>query len=85
MRRTELLQEIWKMGFREAYEGWNQRGMCERSFRCQLVRFEAEWQEGLGDRRLERASNRAAPIDEVVAVAGVIPSVARGLERPALS
>lgn len=44
MRRTELLQEIRKMRFEEAYEGWQERrltqeeaarllGVCERSFR----------------------------------------------------
>ena len=53
MRRTELLQEIRKMRFQEAYEGWNAGrltqaeaarllGMCERSFRRYLVRYEAE-------------------------------------------
>lgn len=44
MRRTELLQEIRKMRFEEAYEGWNAGrrtqaeaavllGMSERNFR----------------------------------------------------
>ncbi len=43
MRRTELLQEIRKMRFEEAYAGWNAErltqdeaarllGMCERSY-----------------------------------------------------
>jgi hypothetical protein len=42
--------------------------MCERSFRRYLVRFEAEGAEGLLDRRLEGASDRAAPVDEVMAL-----------------
>ena len=42
MRRTELLQEVWKMRFEEAYGGWQERrltqeeearllGVCERT------------------------------------------------------
>jgi hypothetical protein len=77
MRPTELLQEIRKMRFEEAYEGWNAGrltqaeaaqilGMCERSFRRYLSRYEAEGLEGLIDRRLEQVSNRRAPVDEVM-------------------
>lgn len=62
MRRTEVLQEIRKMRFEEAYEGWNKGrltqaeaaqilGMCERSFRRYLARYEADGLEGLIDRR----------------------------------
>ena len=40
-------------------------GMCERSFRCYLARYEAEGLEGLIDRRLAQVSNRRAPVDEV--------------------
>lgn len=79
MRRTELLQEIRKMRFEEAYEGWNAGrltqaeaaqllGVCERSFRRYLTRYEAEGLEGLLDRRLEQASNRRAPVDEALAL-----------------
>ena len=79
MRRTELLQGIRKMRFEETYEGWNTGrltqgdaarilGMCERSFRRYLVRYEAEGLEGLIDRRLEQVSNRRAPVDEVMAL-----------------
>jgi hypothetical protein len=67
------------MRFEEAYEGWNKGrltqaeaaqilGMCERSFRRYLVRYEAEGLEGLIDRRLEQVSNRRAPVDEVMAL-----------------
>jgi hypothetical protein len=67
------------MRFEEAYEGWNEGrltqaeaaqilGMCERSFRRYLSRYEAEGLEGLIDRRLEQVSNRRAPVDEVMAL-----------------
>lgn len=67
------------MRFEETYEGWNAGrltqfeaarilGMCERSFRRYLLRYEAEGLEGLIDRRLEQASHRRAPVDEVIAL-----------------
>ena len=67
------------MRFEEAYEKWNVGrltqaeaayllGMCERSFRRYVVRYEAEGLEGLVDRRLEQVSQRRAPVDEVLAV-----------------
>ena len=53
------------MRFEEAYEQWNVGrltqgeaarllGVCERSFRRYLVRYEADGLEGLVDRRLEQ-------------------------------
>jgi Winged helix-turn helix len=79
MRRSELLQEMRKMRFEEAYESWNAGrltqaeaaqilGMCERGFRRYLSRYEAQGLEGLIDRRLEQISNRRAPVDEVMAL-----------------
>ena len=79
MERTQLLQEVRKMRFEEAYEGWNQGrlsqeeaalmlGVCARSFRRYMARYEAEGEEGLLDRRLEARSNRGAPMDEVMAL-----------------
>ena len=67
------------MRFEEAYAGWSGGrltqeeaaqilGVCERSFRRYVVRFEAAGVEGLNDRRLEQASNRLAPVDEVLAM-----------------
>lgn len=67
------------MRFEEAYEGWDKGrltqaeaaqilGMCERSFRRYLARYEADGLEGLIDRRLEQVSNRRAPVDEVMAL-----------------
>ena len=63
MRRTELLQEIRKMRFEEAHGGWkegrlNQEeaarllGVCSRTFRRQIDRFEEGGLEGLLDKRL---------------------------------
>ena len=67
------------MRFEEAYEGWNEErltqgeaarllGVCERSFRRYVVRFEVDGLEGLIDRRLEQVSHRRAPVDEVMAL-----------------
>lgn len=67
------------MRWQEAYEGWDEGrltqaeaagllGMCERSFRRYLVRYEAQGLEGLIDRRVEQISNRRAPVDEVMAL-----------------
>lgn len=79
MTPTQVLQEIRKMRFEEAYEGWSAGrltqaaaaqilGMCERSFRRYLSRYEAEGLDGLIDRRLEHVSYRRAPVDEVMAL-----------------
>lgn len=67
------------MRFEETYEGWNEGrltqaeaarilGVCERSFRRYIWRYEAEGMDGLIDRRLEQVSNRQAPVDEVLAL-----------------
>ncbi len=77
MRRTEVLQEIRKMRFEEAYVGWDSGrltqaeaasvlGVCERTFRRYLERYEASGLEGLIDRRLEQVSHKKAPVDEVL-------------------
>ncbi|MDR2112703.1 MAG: helix-turn-helix domain-containing protein [Candidatus Accumulibacter sp.] len=66
------------MRFEEAYERWNTGrltqgevarllGTSERTFRRYLSRFEEEGREGLMDRRLG-SPNRAAPVDEVMAM-----------------
>jgi transposase len=79
MKPTKVLQEVRKMRFEEAYGGWNQGrltqaeaarilGVCERSFRRYIWRYEEEGLVGLIDRRLEQASNRQAPLYEVMAL-----------------
>ena len=80
MKRTELLQEVRKMRFEEAYEGWERGrltqeeaalllGVCDRTFRRYLVRYEEKGMEGLIDQRLGQVSHRCAPVDEVMALA----------------
>jgi transposase len=79
MKRTELLQEVRKMRFEEIYGGWQERrlsqeeaarmlGVCERTFRRQISRYEESGLEGLMDKRLSQASHRRAPVDEVLEV-----------------
>jgi len=76
MKRTELLQEVRKMRFEEVYTIWTEGrltqeeaarmlGTCPRTFRRYIGRY-AQWGvEGLKDNRLEQASLRRAPVDEV--------------------
>ncbi len=79
MKRTAALQEIRKMRFEEVYEGWQEGrlsqeeaarilGICERSFRRYRDRYEEQGIEGLFDKRLNQASHRRAPVDEVMAL-----------------
>jgi len=79
MRPTELRQEIRKMRFEEAYYGWTENrldqteaarllGVCSRTFRRYVNRYEENGLEGLIDKRLEQVSHRRAPIDEVFAL-----------------
>jgi len=79
MKRTKLLQELRKMRFEQAWEGWGEGrlsqfeaaqllGVSERTFRRYCVRFEQDGLEGLIDRRLEQISHRRAPVDEVLGV-----------------
>ena len=77
MKRTEWLQETRKMRFEEAYGGWQGGrltqeeaarllGVCERTFRRYIDRYEDEGLEGLIDKRLNQISHRRAPVDEVM-------------------
>ena len=80
MKRTELLQEVRKMRFEEAYEGCQRGrltqqeaarllGVCDRTYRRYLLRYEEQGMEGLVDQRLGQVSHRSAPVDEVIALA----------------
>lgn len=77
MRRTQVLQEVRIMRFEEAYGGWQEGrltqeeaarvlGVCERTFRRQINRYEDDGIQGLMDKRLAQASHRRAPVDEVM-------------------
>lgn len=67
------------MRFEEAYEGYQSKrltqdeaasllGVCGRSFRRYMNRYEESGLDGLLDRRLNRLSSRCAPVDEVMAL-----------------
>lgn len=76
MKRARLLQELRLMRFENIYDDWKENkltqteaanllGICDRTFRRQIDRYESFGIEGLMDKRLERASHRRAPVDEV--------------------
>jgi transposase len=65
------------MRFEEAYGGWQAQrltqeeaarllGVCERTFRRYIDRYEEAGLEGLIDKRLSQISQRRAPVDEVL-------------------
>lgn len=79
MKRTEILQENRKMRFEEVYGGWQKKrlsqdeaaeilGVCSRTFRRQICRYEENGLEGLNDKRITQASHRRAPVDEVMSL-----------------
>ncbi len=79
MTRATVLQEVRQMRFEELYarrqrrdltmaEAAERLGITERTFRRWSTRYEAEGAEGLADRRLGRASTRAVPVDEALAM-----------------
>jgi hypothetical protein len=79
MKRSEVLQEVRKMRFEESYEGWKEGrltqeeaamllGVCDRTFRRYLMRYEDQGMQGLIDKRLGQISHRRAPVDEVMAL-----------------
>lgn len=89
MKRTELLQENRKMRFEDVYGGWQKGrlsqeeaseilGVCSRTFRRQIGRYEENGISGLDDKRLTQASHRRAPVDEVMAIGERYKSSYRG-------
>jgi len=77
MQKTKVLQEIRIMRFHEAYNGWNRGhltqeeagsllGMSGRNFRRYIARYHEDGEAGLMDKRLNQASHRCAPVDEVL-------------------
>ncbi|MDI6725395.1 MAG: helix-turn-helix domain-containing protein, partial [Smithellaceae bacterium] len=65
------------MRFEEVYIGWSERrlsqeeaarvlGVCDRTFRRYIDRYEEMGVAGLSDKRLTQASFRRAPLDEVM-------------------
>jgi transposase len=89
MRRTEMQQENREMRFEEVYFGWSESrftqeeaarvlGICDRTFRRYVNRYDEMGLDGLSDKRLTQASFRRAPVDEVMAVADRYKSSYRG-------
>lgn len=89
MRRTEVLQEIRRMRFERVYTDWDAGrltqeeaarilGVCDRTFRRYINRYEDEGMSGLLDKRLTQVSTRRAPLDEVMAVVDRYNSRHRG-------
>lgn len=79
MNRAEFHERLKQMRFKEAYEGYQCNrltqeeaarllGVCDRSFRRYMQRYEDSGMEGLLDRRLNEPSHRRAPADEVMAL-----------------
>ena len=77
MRRTAWLQGTRRLRFAEAYEGWTESrltqaeaaqllGVCPRTFRRYINRYEEGGLDGLLDKRLAQASRRRVPVDEVM-------------------
>ena len=77
MTRATVLQEVRQMRFEELYARHQRRdltmaeaaemlGISERTFRRWRDRYAVDGAAGLEDRRLGRASARAAPVDEVL-------------------
>ena len=73
------------MRFEEVYKGWTQRsltqeeaaqvlGVCARTFRRLIGRYEDEGEEGLKDKRIVSASARRAPVDEVLKLTALYKS-----------
>ena len=65
------------MRFEDAYEGWTEKrltqidaaqllGVCPRTFRRTINRYEEDGLDGLIDKRLAQVSHRRAPVDEVM-------------------
>ncbi len=79
MNRTGFHEQVKQMRFKEAYEGYQCKrltqseaatllGVCDRSFRRYMQRYDESGMEGLLDRRLNEPSHRLAPVDEVIAL-----------------
>lgn len=77
------------MRFEEVYSGWSESrltqeeaarilGICDRTFRRYIDRYEDLGIAGLSDKRLSQASFRRAPVDEMMAVADRYNSLYRG-------
>ena len=89
MRRTELLQEIRKLRFKEVYTKWTKKrltqeeaaqilGVCDRTFRRYILHYKEDGEEGLNDKRITQASLRRAPVDEITGLKDLYRSKYQG-------
>lgn len=89
MKRTQLLQETRKMHFEEILNIWTSSrltqeeaarmlGVSDRTFRRYIDRYHENGLDGLLDKRLTQASNRKAPVDEVMVLVERYRSKFRG-------
>lgn len=73
------LEETKRMRFQEVYDDWTENrltqeeaanilGVCDRTFRRYIHRYESEGLEGLSDKRMSQISHLRAPVDEVMAL-----------------
>jgi hypothetical protein len=96
MKWTELRQEIRKMRFDEVFLRWTESrlsqeeaarvlGICDRTFRRYVNRYEEMGLEGLSDKRLTQASFRRAPVDEVMGGCRALQQALPGLQCEAFS
>lgn len=76
--RFEELYLGWQAGRLSQEEAARVLGVCPRTFRRQIWRYEEDGLEGLNDKRLTQASHRRAPVDEVIRVTGQYRSRYRG-------
>ncbi len=77
MSRAKWLQEMKQMRFEEALDLWQSRslsqeeaaqllGVCDRTFRRYIDRYEEDGLQGLIDKRMDQVSHHRAPVDEVL-------------------
>lgn len=77
MSWAKWLQETKQMRFEEALELWQSKtitqeeaasmlGVCDRSLRRYIDRYEEDGLQGLIDKRMEQVSHHRAPVDEVL-------------------
>ncbi len=89
MNRTVFHERLKQMRFEQAYEGYQSKrlsqaeaarllGVCDRSFRRYMNRYEESGLDGLLDRRLNEPSHRCAPVDEVMALQDLYSSRYQG-------
>src|SRR3989338_2797646 len=89
LSRARWLQETRKMRFEEAYAGWQEGrltqteaarllGVCERTLRRQIDRYESDGMDGLIDKRLAQLSHKRAPVDEVMGLVDLYRSGYQG-------